>query len=45
MLARFAEFTMRLHGFLRDQHALAGLGRRLANEVCHRAKISPFAKS
>ena len=33
----------RLHGFLRDQHALAGLGRRLANEVCHRARVSPFA--
>lgn len=33
----------RLHGFLRDQHNLAGLGRRLANEVCWRAKLSPFA--
>lgn len=33
----------RLHSFLRDQHAVAGLGRRLANEVCHRAKLSPFA--
>lgn len=33
----------RLHGFLRDQHQLAGLGRRLANEVCHRARLSPFA--
>ena len=34
---------MRLHGFLRDQRILAGLGRRLANEICHRAKLSPFA--
>jgi formamidopyrimidine-DNA glycosylase len=34
---------MRLHGFLRDQHMIAGLGRMLANEVCHRAKLSPFA--
>ena len=34
---------MRLHGFLRDQHGLAGLGRMLANEICHRAKLSPFA--
>jgi formamidopyrimidine-DNA glycosylase len=33
----------RLHSFLRDQHAVAGLGRRLANEVCHRAQLSPFA--
>jgi formamidopyrimidine-DNA glycosylase len=36
---------MRLHGFLRDQHLLAGIGRRLANEVCHRAKLSPFANT
>ncbi len=34
---------MRLHGFLRDQRAIAGIGRRLANEICHRAKLSPFA--
>ncbi|HWB71550.1 MAG TPA: DNA-formamidopyrimidine glycosylase family protein [Egibacteraceae bacterium] len=34
---------MRLHTFLRDQSVLAGLGRRLANEVCHRAGLSPFA--
>lgn len=33
----------RLHTFLRDQRALAGVGRRLANEVCHSAKLSPFA--
>jgi formamidopyrimidine-DNA glycosylase len=33
----------RVHGFLRDQRRIAGLGRRLANEVCHRARISPFA--
>ena len=36
---------MRLHGFLRDQRLLAGLGRRLANEICHRAKLSPFAST
>jgi len=35
--------SMRVHGFLRDQRRLAGIGRRLANEVCHRAHISPFA--
>ncbi len=41
---RFAALpNTRLHSFLRDQHAIAGLGRRLANEVCHRAKLSPFA--
>ena len=37
--------AMRLHAFLRDQGAIAGLGRRLANEVCHRAKLSPFAST
>ena len=40
-----AEHPMRLHGWLRDQHILAGLGRRLANEICHRARISPFANT
>lgn len=35
----------RVHGFLRDQRRIAGLGRRLANEICHRAKLSPFAMS
>jgi formamidopyrimidine-DNA glycosylase len=44
LAARFnAMPNTRLHSFLRDQHAIAGLGRRLANEVCHRAKLSPFA--
>ena len=42
---QFASHSMRLHGFLRDQHAIAGLGRMLANEVCHRAKLSPFANT
>lgn len=40
---RLAATSMRVHGFLRDQRQLAGLGRRLANEVCHRARLSPFA--
>jgi formamidopyrimidine-DNA glycosylase len=35
--------STRLHGFLRDQHGIAGLGRRLANEICHAARLSPFA--
>lgn len=38
-----AAHSMRLHNFLRDQRVISGLGRRLANEVCHRAKLSPFA--
>ena len=43
LAAAFAADNMRVHGFLRDQHKIAGLGRMLANEVCHRAKVSPFA--
>lgn len=43
--AMLVAHPMRLHGFLRDQHILAGLGRRLANEICHRAQLSPFAST
>jgi formamidopyrimidine-DNA glycosylase len=42
---RLAGSSMRLHTFLRDQAILAGLGRRLANEVCHRARLSPFSST
>ncbi len=35
--------SMRVHGFLRSQSGTAGLGRRCANEVCHRARLSPFS--
>ena len=41
----FGANSMRVHGFLRDQRMVAGVGRRLANEVCHTAKISPFANT
>lgn len=43
LVERFELKNQRLHGFLRDQRSIAGLGRRLANEVCHRARLSPFA--
>jgi formamidopyrimidine-DNA glycosylase len=43
--AALAGPSMRIHGLLRDQRRLAGIGRRLANEICHRARISPFASS
>ena len=33
----------RLHSFLRDQRALAGIGRAHANEILNRARLSPFA--
>jgi formamidopyrimidine-DNA glycosylase len=36
---------MRLHGWLRDQRGVAGLGRRLANEICHRAQLSPYTST
>jgi formamidopyrimidine-DNA glycosylase len=45
LTALLAEHSMRLHTFLRDQRILAGIGRRLANEVCHRARLSPFART
>ncbi|MYA14211.1 MAG: Fpg/Nei family DNA glycosylase [Acidimicrobiaceae bacterium] len=35
----------RVHGFLRDQSHLAGIGRLLANEILHSARISPFANT
>lgn len=44
LAARFAaEKSMRVHGFLRDQRMVAGVGRRLANEICWTARVSPFA--
>ena len=43
--ALLAAHSMRLHGWLRDQRIVAGMGRRLANEICHRARISPFAST
>lgn len=42
LAARLAEARGRLHTVLRDQRVLAGLGRRLANEICHAARRSPF---
>ena len=33
----------RLHSFLRDQRALAGIGRAWANEILHTAALSPYA--
>ncbi|MBI2704452.1 MAG: Fpg/Nei family DNA glycosylase [Actinobacteria bacterium] len=45
LAAIMKEHSGRLHGVLRDQRAIAGIGRRLANEICHRAKLSPFANA
>jgi formamidopyrimidine-DNA glycosylase len=35
----------RLHSLLRDQRALAGIGRAWANEILHAAGLSPYALS
>lgn len=43
MVELLAAKNQRVHGFLRDQRAIAGLGRRLSNEICHHARLSPFA--
>jgi formamidopyrimidine-DNA glycosylase len=34
-----------LHAFLRDQRAIAGIGRAYANEILHAARLSPYARS
>jgi formamidopyrimidine-DNA glycosylase len=35
----------RLHPLLRDQRAIAGIGRAWSNEILHHARLSPFAVS
>jgi formamidopyrimidine-DNA glycosylase len=45
LMGLFSEHSMRIHGFLRDQRIVSGLGRRLSNEICHRAGISPFTQT
>ena len=37
--------SRRLHALLRDQRAIAGIGRAWANEILHTAKLSPYALS
>jgi formamidopyrimidine-DNA glycosylase len=45
LAALLLDESKRLHGVLRRQSVVAGLGRRLANEICHRARLSPFANA
>jgi formamidopyrimidine-DNA glycosylase len=40
-----ADDSRRLHSLLRDQRAIAGIGRAWANEILHTARLSPFALS
>jgi formamidopyrimidine-DNA glycosylase len=35
--------SRRLHSLLRDQRAVAGIGRAWANEILHAAQLSPYA--
>jgi formamidopyrimidine-DNA glycosylase len=37
--------SRRLHPLLRDQRAIAGIGRAWSNEILNRARLSPFALS
>jgi formamidopyrimidine-DNA glycosylase len=37
--------SRRLHSLLRDQRAIAGIGRAWANEILHTAELSPYALS
>ena len=38
-----ANESRRLHSLLRDQRAIAGIGRAWANEILHHAGLSPYA--
>src|SRR6478672_736410 len=40
-----ARESRRLHPLLRDQRALAGIGRAWSNEILHHARLSPYALS
>ena len=45
LAALLAQHSKRIHGLLRTQSTIAGLGRMLANEICYEARISPFANA
>ncbi len=38
-----SQHSKRLHGLLRSQKIISGLGRMLANEICFLAELSPFS--
>ncbi|MGB2954200.1 MAG: DNA-formamidopyrimidine glycosylase family protein, partial [Gaiellaceae bacterium] len=40
-----AQDSRRLHPLLRNQRSIAGIGRAWANEILHRAQLSPYALS
>jgi formamidopyrimidine-DNA glycosylase len=39
------EHPHQLHTFLRDQRAVAGIGRAFANEILHAAMLSPYTRT
>jgi formamidopyrimidine-DNA glycosylase len=43
--AILASDSRRLHSLLRDQRAISGIGRAWANEILHKAQLSPYALS
>lgn len=45
LAALLAGNSRRLHGMLREQKTVAGLGRMLANEILYEAGLSPFANA
>lgn len=45
LVAALRSENTRVHGFLRDQRRIAGVGRLLSNEILFHAKLSPFAMS
>ncbi len=45
LAALLGQHSRRIHGLLRQQKVIAGLGRMLANEICYEAKLSPFANA
>ncbi len=40
-----SQHSKRLHGLLRSQKIISGLGRMLANEICFLAELSPFSNA
>jgi formamidopyrimidine-DNA glycosylase len=42
-LVRSSADTRRLHTILRDQRTVSGIGRGYADDILHRARLSPFA--
>ncbi len=43
-LAPLLDAPRPLHGMLRDQHVIAGIGRSWVDEILHGAKLSPFKR-